>query len=188
MAEDVADHELPPRAHGGLHDPLGARHCFGERLLDEHVRARFHRLDGVIGMRVGEGVDRDDVRPQLGERLLVVRIALSRRPAPRGAPVRRCCACRRRRPRSPGCACRRARGTCPCCRARQPIPASSSCAPPTDVGLRHHDPVFRRPSQRSSSVSSRAMTMLPAVSPQSTGSTTPVIAEAGRRRETRPRA
>ena len=35
-----------------------------------------------------------------------------------------------------------------------------------------------RTRHRSSSVSSRAMTMLPAVSPQSTGSTTPVIADA----------
>ena len=119
----------------------------------------------IVGVRVGKRVDRDDVGLQLGERLFVVREALAPWRARRAASCRRCGACRRRPPRSPGCAYRRARGSCPCCRARR-------------TRTRFFAIVSSPDPQRSSSVSSRAITILPAVSPQSTGSATPVIADA----------
>ena len=48
-------------ALGRRDHPLGVGDGFGERLLDEDVRAGLHRLDGVVGVGVRQGVDRDDV-------------------------------------------------------------------------------------------------------------------------------
>ena len=72
LAKDIADDQLALRALRRGDDLLGVGDAVGERLLDEHMRARLHRLDGEIGVRVGQRVDRDDVGLQLGERLLEV--------------------------------------------------------------------------------------------------------------------
>ena len=72
LAQDVADDELALRALRGLDDLLGVGDIVGERLLDEHMRARLHRLDGEIGVGVRQRIDRDDVGLQFGQRLLEV--------------------------------------------------------------------------------------------------------------------
>ena len=55
---------------GGGDDPLRVGDRFGDRLLEEHVRARLHRLDRVLGVGVRHGVDRDDVRLQRAQRVV----------------------------------------------------------------------------------------------------------------------
>ncbi len=70
VAQDVADHQLPAvGACAAATDALGVGHRRRQRLLDEDMRARFHRHDGVVGMAVGIGVDRAELRLQLPQRL-----------------------------------------------------------------------------------------------------------------------
>jgi hypothetical protein len=53
VPEDIADDEFALRALSDGDDLLGVCDAVRERLLDEHIRARLHRLDGEIGVRVG---------------------------------------------------------------------------------------------------------------------------------------
>ena len=62
-------------------DAFCVLHRLGDRLFHEDVRARLEGADGVVGMRVGPGVDRDDVGLQRLERLPVIGKARHVRPA-----------------------------------------------------------------------------------------------------------
>ena len=68
VAQDVAEHQLLvvlPRLDD---DPLGIGDVGRDRLLHEHVAARLERPNGIVGMGVGIGIDRDGVRAGLGQR------------------------------------------------------------------------------------------------------------------------
>src|SRR5581483_2713924 len=70
MAEDVADDDLLLQALRRRDDALGIGDRLGERLLDEDMRPRLHRLHRIVGMGVGPGIDRDHVGFDRGERVL----------------------------------------------------------------------------------------------------------------------
>ena len=118
LAKDIADHELALRALSRGDDLLGVGDAVGERLFDENIRTRLHRLDGEIGVRVRQRVDRDDVGLEFGERLLEVVERLRLGEFAAAASGRRSGARIRRRPQIPECAYKRGRGSSPYCRAR----------------------------------------------------------------------
>ena len=70
LAKDIADHQFALCALSRGDDLLGAGDAVGERLFDKYIRARLHGLDGEIGMRVRQRIDRDDVGLELRERFL----------------------------------------------------------------------------------------------------------------------
>ena len=79
--QDVADDELLVGVARRGDDAFCVLHRLGDRLFHEDVRARLEGADGVVGMRVGPGVDRDDIGLQRLERLVIVRKARHVRPA-----------------------------------------------------------------------------------------------------------
>ena len=62
VAQDIADHQFPAIGLGRGDDALGIGHRRRQRLFDEDMAARFQRLHRIVGMAVGIGVDRGDVR------------------------------------------------------------------------------------------------------------------------------
>ena len=138
----------------------------GHRLFEEHVLAGFERRDRRLGVLVPHGDDRHRIDLGIGQHVAVV-------------GDRSCCTpnfARQLRSAGPACAC-----TAPRVRdwgrRRWSRSGSRRTSPSPITPMRQ--PVHRSiPLQKSSSVSSRAMTILPAVSPQSTGSATPVMAAA----------
>ena len=144
---------------------LAVRDRRGDRLFEEDVLAGLQRGDRRLGVLVPHGADRDRVDVGIGEQVVVVAIESSSRRTSR-----------------------------PCAASRSGVrvqsAASSRLGTPTMVSQwispNQPSPITPMRSlsmtclpQKSSSVSSRAMTMLPAVSPQSTGSATPVIGAGG---------
>ena len=61
MAQDVADDQFFPGAAGNIRHPLRIGNGGGERLFDEHMRARLHRLNGKVGVAVGIGGDHHQI-------------------------------------------------------------------------------------------------------------------------------
>ena len=70
MAQDVADDQLAAIRLGRGDDALGIGDGGRQRLFDEDMRARLQRHDRVVGVAVGIGVDRDDVRLLVAQRVL----------------------------------------------------------------------------------------------------------------------
>ena len=69
VAQDVADDDLAAGLARLRRDALGVGDGGGERLLDEDMGAGLHRCDGIVGVAVGVGGDRDEVGLQAGQRL-----------------------------------------------------------------------------------------------------------------------
>ena len=67
VAQDVADYHLAAGRLALGRDALGVGDGRRERLLDEDVGAGLHRRDGIVGVAVGVGRDRDQVGFQPGE-------------------------------------------------------------------------------------------------------------------------
>ena len=136
----------------------------GHRLFEEDVLAGFERGDRRLGVLVPHGDDRDGVDLGVGEQLAVVGEGLLHAEflGELGEPAFGARAERRK------LEVRDADDRLAMDLAEPAEPDDADAQPVQSV----------LPPQKSSSVSSRAITMLPAVSPQSTGSTTPVIADA----------
>ena len=74
LAKDIADHQLALAVRLAVSTTFSAfATVSAKRLLDEDMGARFHRLDGEIGMGVGQRVDRHDIGLELGQRLVEIR-------------------------------------------------------------------------------------------------------------------
>ena len=71
--QDVADDQLFPQfARHGDH-ALTICQRIGHRFFQKHMRARLHRGDGVIGVRLRIRADAHRVGPSLGQRLAIIR-------------------------------------------------------------------------------------------------------------------
>ena len=71
-AQDVADHEFASVGDRAVDDRLRFGDGFGQRLFAEHVAAGLDRGARVRRMRLGVGIDADDVRLRGLQRVVIV--------------------------------------------------------------------------------------------------------------------
>src|SRR5690606_8749078 len=160
-ANDVTDEELALRGLRCRGDGLGVGDGRGDGLFEEHVLAGFERGDGRFSVLVPHGADGDGVDLGVGKHLVIVAIELlDAELLPEGGEALAGARAQRMKFETGN--------------------ASDGLAvdftEPSEADDADTQPIHAQSFQKSSRVSSRAITMLPAVRPQSTGMTAPVMA------------